>query len=522
MTERISKNSVPRDSQASSVSTQRRTRVGIVGGGPAGLTAAYILTRDSDAEVTVLERDPRHLGGLSRTVEHRGYHFDIGGHRFFSKSREIEDLWTEFLPNDFLVRSRSSRIFYGGKFYSYPLKPLEALFKLGVFESARCVLSYLKRQLFQNRDPKSFKDWVSNQFGDRLFEIFFRTYTEKVWGMKCEEISSDWAAQRIKGLSLGSALRNAVLRCVPFRSRASSVKSLIESFRYPRKGPGMMWESCGALIAGRGGSILRDRTVNRLEWHEPSREWIVHGSSSHGQEWTLAVDQVISSAPLREVARSLSPPVAAEAFQSAGELKYRDFLTVVLIMEERNLFDDNWIYVHSPDVLVGRVQNFKSWSPDMVPDASKACFGLEYFCLENDDLWKRSDRNLIEMAAREFEEIGLGKAADVVDGCVVRQRKAYPVYDDAYQRNVEIVRREIEVKYPGLHLAGRNGMHKYNNQDHAMMTGILCAKNIMAGTKVHDPWKVNQDAEYHEEASVKTCVGGSGGLRETPTRVSRH
>jgi protoporphyrinogen oxidase len=280
-----------------------------------------------------------------------------------------------------------------------------------------------------------------------------------------------------------------------------------------------MWEACGSLVARRGGTLLRGHTVNSLEWHEPAREWILRGVTSDQQSWTLAFDHVVSSAPLRELARSLSPRLPAEALESAGRLRYRDFLTVVLITEERNRFDDNWIYIHSPDVRVGRIQNFKSWSPEMVPDPAKACYGLEYFCLENDDLWNLSDRDLVELGAREFEQIGLGKAADVVDGCVVRQPKAYPVYDDAYQRNVDLLRGALEGKYPTLHLAGRNGMHKYNNQDHAMMTGILCARNILAGARVHDPWQVNQDAEYHEEASLKTAEGGASGVRQVPTRL---
>ena len=356
--------------------TERKTRVGIVGGGPAGLTAAYVLTRDSDADVVVFERDPVHLGGLARTVRHNGYHFDIGGHRFFSKSREIEELWTEILPDDFLVRPRSSRIYYGGKFYSYPLKPLQALLQLGVLESLHCVLSYLKRRIAPHRQPRSFKDWVSNQFGDRLFEIFFRTYTEKVWGMSCEEISSDWAAQRIKGLSLGSAAGNAFRRALRMGRPENGVKSLIESFRYPRKGPGMLWEACGARIRTQGGTIHAGSAVTRLDWDDAAAEWRVQATDAEGRSRTFAFDHVLTSAPLRETARDLCPRIADEALRAAEGLRYRDFLTVVLILEDRKIFDDNWIYIHSPTVKVGRIQNFKSWSPEMVPEATKACYGL--------------------------------------------------------------------------------------------------------------------------------------------------
>ena len=472
--------------------------VAIIGAGPAGLTAAYLLAKEG-VEVTVIEADPELVGGIARTANYKGYHFDIGGHRFFSKSKEVEDLWTELLPNDLLERPRSSRIFYRGKFFAYPLRATDALLKLGLVESALCVLSYVKARLFPVRNPRSVEDWVSNQFGRRLFGIFFRTYTEKVWGMSCKDISADWAAQRIKGLALGSAIWNALIPRRKPRQGSAVIKTLIESFRYPRKGPGMMWEACARRVHELGGKVRMGERVVGCAFDAGRREWTLAHVDRAGVRHETRAAHVISSAPLRELALGLTPRLEEETRQAASRLRYRDFLTVVLILKDRQLFDDNWIYIHDPAVRVGRVQNFKSWSPEMVPDPSMACYGLEYFCFEGDGHWTTGDAELVELGKRELEQIGLASAQDVVDGCVVRQPKAYPVYDDAYAQNVETIRRELEARFPTLHLIGRNGMHKYNNQDHAMMTAMLTVENIAAGRQIKDPWRVNQDAEYHKE-----------------------
>jgi protoporphyrinogen oxidase len=496
-----------------------RPTVAVIGAGPAGLTAAYLLAK-AEIPVTVLEADPEYVGGISRTAKYKGFHFDIGGHRFFSKSKEVEDFWTEILPDDMLDRPRSSRIFYKGKFFSYPLKAGEALAKLGVIEAARCVLSYLKARAFPIKPAKSFEDWVTNQFGRRLFSIFFKTYTEKVWGMSCKEISADWAAQRIKGLSLMTAVLNAVLPKKRPKDRKQVVKTLIESFRYPRKGPGMMWEACAAKVTGLGGKIEMGRKVTGCHYDEDAAEWAVTHVGADGDEATLRAGHVISSAPMRSLVRGLTPEVSPAAKAAADALKYRDFLTVVLIVRDKDRFSDNWIYIHDPSVMVGRVQNFKSWSPELVPDPALNCYGLEYFCFEGDGLWTSTDEQLIERAKAEIAKIGLADPADVIDGCVVRQPKAYPVYDDDYAKNVETVRKELEARFPTLHLVGRNGMHKYNNQDHAMMTAMLAAENIKAGRAVYDLWKVNQDAEYHESGKAGDAQQfGSTGMRWAPERV---
>jgi protoporphyrinogen oxidase len=476
-------------------------RVIVIGGGPAGLTASYLLSKQG-VPVTVLEADPVHVGGISRTVNYKHFHFDIGGHRFFSKSQAVEDLWTEILPDDLLDRPRSSRILYRGRFYAYPLKPLEALRNLGLIESSLCVASYLRSKFFPVRDARNFEDWVSNHFGERLYRIFFKTYTEKVWGMSCREISADWAAQRIRGLSLTTAVLHA-LAPRGGGDRTKVIKTLIDSFRYPRRGPGMMWQAAAAKTRAAGGHVHLGHRVTGLARDAATGVWTVTAERADGTRATFQGEHVISSAPIRELFAGISPAPAPEAAVAAAALRYRDFVTVALILDEKNRIGDNWIYIHDPGVRVGRVQNFKSWSPEMVPDPALACYGLEYFCFEGDGVWTSRDEDLIALASKELVQLGLANANEIRDGCVVRQKKAYPVYDETYLDHVAGVRREIDARYPGLHLVGRNGMHKYNNQDHAMMTAMIAVENIVAGRMVRDPWLVNQDAEYHEsERSV--------------------
>ena len=495
----------------------REKKAVIIGAGPAGLTAAYVLAK-AGVPVVVLEGDPQYVGGISRTAQYKGFKFDIGGHRFFSKSQEIENLWDEILPNDMLVRPRLSRICYNHKIFAYPLKPAEAFFKLGPIESMRCGLSYLWARLFPVKPPRNFQEWVTNQFGRRLFEIFFKTYTEKVWGMPCTEISADWAAQRIKGLSLSKAVL-AALRPARKSPKGQVIKTLINSFRYPRLGPGMMWERCAEKIRALGGEVRLDQRVTNCR-HDQSG-WTVTAQNARGEMSTVTGDHLVSSAPLRELAASLTPKLSERAANAAGSLKYRDFLTVVLILDERNAFSDNWIYVHDPGVRVGRIQNFKSWSPEMVPDPALACYGLEYFCFAGDSLWNMPDADLIALGKKELVQLGFARADDIRDGCVVRQPKAYPVYDEQYAEHVRTVREELEKRFPTLHLVGRNGMHKYNNQDHSMMTAILCAKNILAGHRKFDLWEVNEDAVYHESGSAPSGSSSTSGLRSVPQRMGR-
>jgi len=471
----------------------------VIGAGPAGLTTAYTLAK-AGRDVLVIEQDPVYVGGISRTVNYKGFLFDIGGHRFFSKSKEVVALWNEILPNDFIDRPRLSRIFYKNKFYAYPLRAFEALRNLGVFQSTACLASFAYAKAFPIRAPKTFHEWVRNQFGERLFSIFFKTYTEKVWGMGCDEISADWAAQRIKGLSLGSAIMDGLRRSFGTKSRKSGgpvTKTLIESFRYPRRGPGMMWEAATAKIKSFGGEVIMDRTLHALHWDEATRLWTIKVEAGSGKEETYTARNVVSSAAIKDLMSRMSP--APISLLHARALKYRDFLTVVLIGQSKKSLPDNWIYIHDPHVKVGRVQNFRSWSPDMIPDAVSTCLGLEYFCFEGDGLWTSPDEDLIALAKREIAHIGLMEPGDIADACVVRQKKAYPVYDDVYADHLAVIRRDIQMCFPTLHLVGRNGMHKYNNQDHAMMTGMLTAANIIAGEHRYETWQVNEDAEYGED-----------------------
>ncbi len=475
----------------------------IAGGGPAGLTAAYELTKHGHACVA-LESDASMVGGISRTDVYKGYRFDIGGHRFFSKSDEVNRLWHEILGDQFITRPRLSRIYYDRKFFDYPLKPVNAFLKLGPFRSAFILASYFRARVLPIQPEKSFEDWVVNRFGRKLFEIFFKTYTEKVWGMPTNEISADWAAQRIKGLSLVRAVTSAL-----FGSRSKSkgevIKTLIDSFQYPRLGPGQMWEAARDKIRGQGGAVHHDRRVVRID-HDGTAVTSFVARDAQGRVTEYLGQNFISTLPVRDLIRAMNPAPPKEVLEAAESLKYRDFLTVVLIVDRAETFPDNWIYIHEPDVSVGRVQNFKNWSPDLVPDQSKSSLGLEYFCFEGDDLWTKSDEDLIALGRREIDAIGLVSASEVVDGCVVRMPKAYPVYDEVYKDHLAVIRGWLK-NLSNLELAGRNGMHKYNNQDHSMMTAFLAARNIL-GLGTFDTWKVNTDAEYHEEGAESEAEAG--------------
>ena len=460
----------------------------IIGGGPAGLTAAYELSKH-DVPAVVLEADNT-VGGLSRTVNYKGYLFDIGGHRFFTKWDEVNAIWNEILEGRFLQRPRLSRIFYRGKFFYYPLRAQNALLGLGPFESVRILFSYLRSRLFYYHNEQNLEQWVSNRFGKRLYEIFFKTYTEKVWGVPCTEIRAEWAAQRIRGLSLTTAVRNAL-----FKQRAGKVKTLIDRFQYPERGPGQMWEMLTERLRGKGYQVLLERPVKRIR-HEEGRVTYLETQGAHGAERFYGTD-FISSMPIRELIGALDPPAPQEVRQAADRLRYRDFLIVSLIVNRKDVIPDNWLYIHEPGVRVGRIQNFKNWSPSMVPDASKTCLGLEYFVFENDDLWSSTDEKLLALAKKEITELGLVRPEEIEDGAVVRMPKAYPMYDNGWAAQVQLIRGYLETALPNLQLVGRNGMHKYNNQDHSMMTALCASRNIL-GAK-HDLWAINTEPDYHEE-----------------------
>ncbi len=492
------------------VTTKLDTGTVVIGGGPAGLTAAYELSKQGHP-VCVLEQSTTKLGGISQTAEYKGFRFDIGGHRFFSKSQEVEDLWTEILGESMLVRGRLSRIFYNGKFFAYPIKPLDAFTKLGAWYTALCVLSYLKARAFPRSEVKSFEDWVVNNFGETLYQTFFKTYTEKVWGMKCTEISADWAAQRIKGLSMSSLIRNTLFP-QGNSNRKTVIKTLIDEFRYPALGPGQMWETVAELVQAKGGVIRMDQKVQELLWEPGHLKSVV---TQDGQTHSAA--HFVTTMPMRSLIKALQPAAPPDVIHAAQSLQYRDFLTVALVIRQKELFPDNWIYIHDSSVQVGRIQNFKNWSEFMVPDPELSCLGLEYFCFEGDGLWSRSDAELVALGTQEVARLGLIDATKVIDGTVVRVPKAYPVYDDDYKAHVQTIRDFLDQHLPNLHLAGRNGMHRYNNQDHAMMTGLVSARNILAGYRRFDPWRVNNDAEYLEEGSESESDQGG---RLVPQKIS--
>ena len=458
----------------------------VIGAGPAGLTAALKLTA-TPRRVTVLEATGE-VGGISRTVERDGWRFDLGGHRFFTQVPEVERLWHEILPDsDFLQRPRMSRILYRGNLFDYPLKPLNALRGLGLVEAVRCVLSFLQAQLRPPKEQNNFEEWVSARFGQRLYRIFFKTYTEKVWGVPATEIQSDWAAQRIKNLSLGAAIRDSF---TPRRGR-TDITSLINHFNYPKFGPGMMWQRAKQLAENAGAEIAFNVPVTQL--HREDGQVTAVTATVNGSPQRIACDTVISSMPLTELVLGMHPPEDVAA--AARGLSYRDFLTVALVVPSAQAFPDNWIYVHTPGMRVGRVQNFGAWSPHLVKDGY-TCLGLEYFVNEGDDLWRLPDAELVQLARRELTELRLVRGGEIENGYVVRVPKAYPVYDAGYGERVRLIGDWLAAHAGNVQSVGRNGMHKYNNQDHSMLTAMLAVENLDGAQ--HDLWSVNVEQTYHE------------------------
>jgi protoporphyrinogen oxidase len=478
----------------------------VIGAGPAGLTAAYELGKAGHV-TTVIEGSDA-IGGISQTVERDGWRFDIGGHRFFTKVPEVEALWHEILPDEqFLLRPRMSRIFYQGKLYDYPLKASNALGNLGVVEATKCVLSYVAAKIRPPKDQSNLEGWVAARFGWRLYRIFFKTYNEKLWGVPATEIQSDWAAQRIKNLSLFSAVMNALLP----KHNQKDITSLIEEFQYPMYGPGMMWEAARDKVVAQGSDVVMEAPVTRIERDDQGATAVLTADGTR-----RPASHVISSMPISARVKAMDPPAPADVQDAADDLRYRDFLTVALVVPERFSFPDNWIYIHSPEVKVGRIQNFGSWSPYLVKDG-RTCLGLEYFVNEGDETWTMADSELVSLAQKEIRELGLVTGDVIEAGYVVRMPKAYPVYDEFYAKNVDTIRGWIDSAVPNVHPVGRNGMHRYNNADHSMMTAILTVQNILGASPAHDVWNVNVEEDYHEEAKPATeRVTPAGTGRDAP------
>jgi len=488
------------------------SEVVVIGAGPAGLTAAYQLAK-AGRRCVVLEGDEV-VGGISRTVEVDGWRFDIGGHRFFTKVQEVERLWHEILPDeDFMMRPRKSRIYYQGKFYDYPLKASNALSNLGMTEAARCVASYLWARLRPPKDQHMYEGWLAARFGWRLYNHFFKTYTEKVWGHSPSEMPADWAAQRVKNLSLGSAVMNAVL---PKRNQ-KQITSLIEEFQYPRLGPGMMWERCRDLVEAAGSKVILRTKVTKVR-HRDGRAYAVVADNS-GAQSEYRASAVISSMPFSSLVEAMDPPAPEEVLQAARDLHYRDFLTVALVVPADAVpWDDNWLYIHDATVKTMRIQNFGSWSPYLVKDGRNV-LGLEYTVTEGDSDWNTPDEELIARGAAELGRLGLVDPQAVEAGYVVRMPKAYPYYDVDYASNVAKIRAWLEAHAPNVYPVGRNGMHRYNNQDHSMYTAMLAVENLFGAA--HDIWSVNVEEEYHEIDTKGAAPNGTVVARaDVPARPS--
>ena len=525
----------------------------LIGAGPAGLTAALEFLRRSDVHPIVLEAS-QEIGGISRTIRHNGNRIDIGGHRFFSKSDRVMNWWMDLMPPEasadtehalrhqnksrslrtngsrltpestdlvMLVRPRKSRIYFLRKFFDYPIKlTADTLGKLGLIRTLKIGVSYVLARLFPRKLEKSLEDFLINRFGRQLYRTFFKSYTEKVWGVPCEAISAEWGAQRIKGLSLTTAILHFLKKAFAFpREQTIQQKgtetSLIEKFLYPKYGPGQLWEHAADLIRSQGGEILLGWRATRL-FVEGDAIKAVEAVSDTGERRRFEADYVFSTMPVRELVDAMDTPIPSEVREVSDGLQYRDFITVGLLVDHLTVRErdggplkDNWIYIQEPDVLVGRLQIFNNWSPYMVADPAKTWIGLEYFCYQTDALWKMADEDLKKFAIAEVEKIGILRASDVSDAHVVRVPKTYPAYFGTYDRFHVI--REFLDRFHNLYLVGRNGMHKYNNQDHSMLTAMTAVDNIIAGVQdKENVWSINTEMEYHEEeAKGEPRVSGS-------------
>jgi protoporphyrinogen oxidase len=550
----------------------------IIGAGPAGLTAALELLRRTDVHPVILEASDE-IGGISRTIKYKGNRMDIGGHRFFSKSDRVMQWWIDLMPPEMLpgeqadisyqgkqralnspnpalietdtdetgptgdvhpsehghtanlvrqkpenpdlvmlIRPRKSRIYYLRRFFDYPIKLTGATLKnLGLKRTIKVAFSYLRSRIFKIKPERSLEDFLINRFGRELYLTFFKSYTEKVWGTPCNEISAEWGAQRIKGLSLTTAVKHFVKKSLSRRSSGSDLAqkgtdtSLIERFMYPKLGPGQLWEHVADEVVAKGGELHMKWKVDQIEVDAagldgaPKRVTAVNAVSATGERRRFEGEYFFSTMPMRELVQSLDIPVPPEIKQISDGLQYRDFITVGLLADklkvqegDGTLLKDTWIYVQEPDVILGRLQIFNNWSPHLVSDQSKVWIGLEYFCYDTDDLWKMKDEDLIQFAISEVEKIGILDSADVLDGHVVRVPKTYPAYFGTYNRFDEL--RAYTDTFENLFLVGRNGMHKYNNQDHSMLTAMSAVDGIATGyVDKASLWNINTEQEYHEE-----------------------
>jgi protoporphyrinogen oxidase len=517
----------------------------IIGAGPAGLTAAYELLSNSNIKPIVLEKSD-HMGGLSRTVNYKGNRIDIGGHRFFSKSDRVMNWWFQHLPIEsmnghtngnenekvqqityrqqtrpvelacepcesadqvMLVRRRKSRIYFLRQFFDYPISlSADTLSKLGMLRTARIGVSYLRSAMFPEKNVANLEQFFINRFGRELYRIFFKSYTEKVWGVPCHEISAEWGEQRIKGLSIRKTISHVLKKAISKKRDIAQKEletSLIEQFLYPKYGPGQMWETVANRIRAMGGEILTDVDVTDL--HTQGNKIVaVEGVDSSGQQRRFDGDYFFSTMAIKDLVNALDADVPENVREISNALQYRDFITVGLLLNKmkvtegsEKLVEDNWIYIQEPDVLAGRLQIFNNWSPHLVSDGENVWVGVEYFCYEGDELWRKSEQEMAKFAAKELHKIGIIDEQDVLDATVIKMPKTYPAYFGAYNRFDEV--REYLDAFENLYLVGRNGMHRYNNQDHSMLTAMEAVNNIITGRKdKSNIWAVNTEMEYHE------------------------
>ncbi len=535
----------------------------IIGAGPGGLTAAYELLTRTDVVPIVLEKST-YMGGISRTVNYKGNRIDIGGHRFFSKSDRVMNWWLEHLPLEdddhgggqinyqnqqrdlaglkqgehahddeqiMLVRPRKSRIYYSRKLFDYPIRlSVQTLTNLGVLRSVQIVLSYLRSAVMPIRKVTNLEHFFINRFGRNLYRTFFKSYTEKVWGVPCDQISAEWGEQRIKGLSITKTITHMLKSAFGKASGVAQKKtetSLIERFLYPKYGPGQMWETVARKVEEKGGRVIKNFDVSQLRC-QGNRIVAVAGTDEDGKTLEFAGDYFFSTMPIQELIRSMDAPVPANVEEVSNGLMYRDFISVGLLLKKLkladrekggNLIEDNWIYIQEPDVLAGRLQIFNNWSPHLVSSPDTVWIGVEYFCYESDELWKKSDREMADFAVQELEKIGIIDAREVIDSTVLRMPKTYPAYFGTYSRFDEL--RTFVDKFSNLFLIGRNGMHKYNNQDHSMLTAMVAVDNIIAGQVEKDAiWQVNTEMEYHESKQDDSASTAEDRLPRTEPAIA--
>lgn len=469
-------------------------KVIIIGAGPAGLTSGLILARNGYS-VQVYESDPEYVGGLSKTVQHKGFRIDIGGHRLYSKDSTVQKFWQDILKDNLLVRKRMSRIFYKQKFLKYPIKPIDILINVNPIESFSFLTSYLKSRLTFKKKLHNFENWIIANFGEKLYLAFFKSYTEKVWGMECTEISSDWAVQRINNLNIITLLKSFALDCFGIRDR--KVKSLIDEFEYPIHGPGMLWEKVKDEIEALGGQVILGKRVSQSYYDDASSQWSIQ--LSDGTQ-SICGDHLINTAPLKEFLLNVQSEKINAIKDDLNAFRHRAFITIAIMFKGKNGFSDNWIYINDNRVKVGRIQNYGNWSPYMVPGEDYVCYGMEYFCEKGDELWTKSDDDFFALALKELEVLNLPYAKEELDFKIIRCPNAYPVYDLTYAERLQRIKKFTD-QFPSLHLIGRSGLHRYNNQDHSIKTAMIVCENIQADEKKLDPWRINQDAEYLEKVS---------------------